>query len=51
MNKGINVKVNLNKKNGQLNISLPKKQLSKKLFDKIVLNKDKKFKIKIEDYF
>jgi len=48
MAKKFNVKLIVNKKNGQMNFSLPKKKLSKK--DLFNLTKSKKIKISIEEF-
>ena len=46
--KSFNLKLNRNKNNGQINISLPKKKLPKKLLDD--LKKIKTLKIKLESW-
>jgi len=45
MNKILNLKAIINKKNGQINFSIPKKKISKQLADKIILNKSMKINI------
>lgn len=42
-----NLKPTINKKNGQINFSLPKRKLSKKIISEILLKK--KIKIKLEE--
>lgn len=49
--KSIQVKPNINKKNKQINISLPKKKLSKEFLSKLPNVKSIKFKIKSFEVF
>ena len=50
LNEVFSSKAIFNKANNQINLSLPKKQLSKLLEKKILLNKDKKLRFKFEGF-
>jgi len=44
------IKPIINKKNGQINFSLPRKKLSKKILKDLKLNPYKKFMIRLEGF-